>query len=171
MAIQVQLPLVVIEYVFAFQIWHCELCVKKKNNEGEAESIIFIFVCSRFLSVKSFLKIWTNDFFLLTFEKVKPSLPLFLTIEGKRVIRLVFLSVSTIWTVKYCSKNLHFQSLIFFSLFVIFYSLSSRLLPARPLCFIVPHNGVKSIHVRKAWIVTCIGTENSDISKEYNVQN
>ena len=34
MAIQVQLLLVGIEYVFAFQICYYELCVKK-NNEGE----------------------------------------------------------------------------------------------------------------------------------------
>ena len=50
-----------------FQIWYCELCVKK-NNKGEAEGIIFILVFSSFLSVKSFLKIWANQFPLLAFE-------------------------------------------------------------------------------------------------------
>ena len=54
-----------------------------KNNDVEAESIIFILVFSSFLSVKSFLQIWANDFSLLTFEGVKLALPLFLTIQGK----------------------------------------------------------------------------------------
>ena len=32
LAVQVQLPLVRIAYVFAFQIWYCELCVKKPKK-------------------------------------------------------------------------------------------------------------------------------------------
>ena len=43
-----------------------------KNNEGEAESIILILIISSFLSVKYFLKVWANDFSLLTFERTKP---------------------------------------------------------------------------------------------------
>ena len=67
----------------------------EKTDEGEAESIflILVLVFSSFLSVKYFLKIW-----------------------GKTVIRLVFLSVSTIGTVKCCTKTWHFQILIYFSL-------------------------------------------------------
>ena len=71
LAVQVRLLLVRIEYVLAFQIWYCELCVKK-TNEGEAESITLTFVLSSFLSVKYFLKIWANHFSLLTFESFKP---------------------------------------------------------------------------------------------------
>ena len=81
--VQFRLLLVRIEYVFAFQIWYCEICVKK-NDEGESESIIFILVLSSFFSVKSFLKIRANHFSLLTFESFKPFLPLFLKIGGKR---------------------------------------------------------------------------------------
>ena len=66
--------------------------------------------------------------------------------RGKTVIRLVFLSVSMIWTVKYCTKTWHIQILIylfiFFHFVIIFYSLSSRQLPAWPLLLIVLHNGV-----------------------------
>ena len=43
-----------------------------KNNDVEAESIIFILVFSSFLWVKSFLKISADDFSPLTFEGVKP---------------------------------------------------------------------------------------------------
>ena len=73
---------------------------------------------------------------------------------GKTVIKLAFLSVSTIWAVKYCAKTWHFQILIFFHFVIIFYSLFSRPLPTRPLFSIVLHNGVKNTHVRKAWFVT-----------------
>ena len=59
------------------------------------------------------------------------------------VSRLVFLSVSTIWTIKYCQKLAIFKFLFFFTL-----------LPALPLFLIVLHNGVKNIHVRKVWFVT-----------------
>ena len=64
------------------------LCEKKnkKNSEWEEESIILILalVLSSFLSVKSFLKIGANQFSLLIFRSFKLSLPLFLTIQGKR---------------------------------------------------------------------------------------
>ena len=58
----------------------------KKNSEWEEESIILILalVLSSFLSVKSFLKIGANQFSLLIFRSFKLSLPLFLTIQGKR---------------------------------------------------------------------------------------
>ena len=69
------------------------------------------------------------------------------------VIGLVFLFFSTIGTVKYCTKALHFQILIFFFLYIIFYSLSSRPLPARPLFLIVLHNGIKKGSLDKG--VTC----------------
>ena len=48
----------------------------------------------------------------------------------------------------------NFKFLFIFHFVVIICSLSSRPLPARPLFLIVLHNGVKNIHVRKAWLVT-----------------
>ena len=54
--------------------------------------------------------------------------------------------------------------LFLFDFVVIFYSLSPHPLPARPLFLIVLHNGVKKIHVIKAWFVTRIGTENCAVS-------
>ena len=54
--------------------------------------------------------------------------------------------------------------LFFFHFVIIFYSLSSRPLLFGPLFLIVLHNGVKKIHARKAWFVTCIGTKNKDPS-------
>ena len=55
------------------------LTLYEKTDKGEAESIILILtlVFSSFLSVKSFLKIIANHFFLLTFESFKPFLLLF----------------------------------------------------------------------------------------------
>ena len=47
-----------------------------------------------------------------------------------------------------------FKFVFLFHFVVIFYSLSSCLLPARPLFLIVLHNSVKNIHVIKAWFVT-----------------
>ena len=130
----------------------------EKTNEEEAEIIIFILVLSSFLSVKSFLKIWVNHFSLLIFESFKPSLPLFLTIEGKRLIRLIFLSVSTIWTVKYCTKTLHFQILISFSL--CYYLLQTIFSPApvRQLVLVVLHNGVKK-HSREKGLICEVVSE------------
>ena len=104
----------------------------------------FMVICPTL--VKSVSPIYLIDEFNILFL-------LFLT-WVKIVIRLVFLSVNTVWRDKYCTKNLHFQSLISFSLFVIFYSLSSYPLPARPLFFIVLHNGVKNTHARKVWFLT-----------------
>ena len=114
----------------------------KKTDEGEAESIIFILVLSRILLVKSFLRIWAYPFSLS-----KVSRPLYFTIIfnnwRKTVIKLVFLSVSTIWTVKYCQKLAIFKFLFLFYFVIIFYSLFSHPLPARPLFLIVLHNGEK----------------------------
>ena len=125
-----------------------------RNNEVGAESVILILNFSSFLSDKSSLKIWANDFSLLTFEIVKPFLEIIFNNWGKTIIRLFFLFACTIWRAKYGTKNMHFQSRISFSLFITFYSLSSCPLPARPLAFIVLHNGVKNIHLRKTWFVT-----------------
>ena len=58
------------------------------------------------------------------------------------VIRYVFLSVSTIWTVKYCQKLGIFKFLFLFRLFVFVTLLLSSIM------------AYKSIHVRKAWFVT-----------------
>ena len=70
----------------------------------------------------------------------------------KMVIRLVFLSLSTIWTVKYCTKFGIFELLFLFH-FIIFYILSSCLLPARLLFLIVLHNDITNIHVRGVWFL------------------
>ena len=48
-----------------------------------------------------------------------------------------------------------FKFLFLFHFVIVFYSRSSRPLPARSLFLVVLHNGVKKIHVRKAWFVTC----------------
>ena len=121
---------------------------------------IFVLVLSSFLSVKYFLKIWVNHFSLLTFKSFKPSLLLFLTIEGKRWKDLSF-SLSARFEQLILHKSMSFSnSLFFFHSVITFYSLSSRPLPSWPLFLIVLHNSVKNIHVRKAWFVAFIGTEN-----------
>ena len=76
LAVQVRLPLIRIEFVFVFQIWYCELCVKKPMRGRQKTLFWFLF------------------------------------------------------------------------LFII------ALPPARPLFLIVLHNGVKKVHVIKAWFVT-----------------
>ena len=53
------------------------------------------------------------------------------------VTRLVFLSVSTIGTVKYCTKLSIFKFLFHFHFVTISYSLSSHTFPSRPLFLIV----------------------------------
>ena len=65
------------------------------------------------------------------------------------VIRLVFLSVSTIWTVKYCQKLGIFKFLFLFRLFVFF-----------TLFIIVLHNGAKTFRWGKRDLWRGIGTEN-----------
>ena len=131
----------------------------EKTDEGEAESIIFILDLSKIFSIKSFLKIWTFPFSL---PKVLSLLYFAIIFNNwrKTVIKLVFLSVSTIWPVKYCQKLAIFIFLFLFHFVIIFCSLYSHPHPARPLFLIVLHNGIKKIHVRKVWSVTCIGTEN-----------
>ena len=68
-----------------------------------------------------------------------------------------------IWTVKYCQKLGIFKFLFLFHFNTIFYSLSSRQLPTRPLFLIVLYNGVKK-HSREKGLIcdVGIGTENSD---------
>ena len=81
----------------------------EKTDEGETESIIFIFVLSSFLSVNYFLEIWANHFSLLTFESFKPSFPLFLTIER----RLMSFSLSAQFEQLNTAKNLPFSNSYF----------------------------------------------------------
>ena len=131
--------LVRIEYVFAFQIRYCELRVKQ-SSEGEAESIIFILALFSFLSDKSFLKIWANHFSLLTFERFKPSLPLFLTIEGKQYLDLFFSLPARFEQLNTAQRLCIFKFLFLYHFDIIFYSLSSCLLPARPLFLIELYN-------------------------------
>ena len=113
--------------------------------------MILVLVLSNFLSVKHFLKIWVYHFSLPTFESFTPSLPLFLTIERKRWIDLSFSVSARFEQLNNAQKPPIF---IFFHFVIIFYSLSSHTLPFGPLFLIVLHNGVKNIHVRKAWFVT-----------------
>ena len=81
------------------------------------------------------------------------------------VIRLVFLSVSTIWTVKYCQKLAIFKFLFLFHIVIIFYSLSFHPLPARPLFLIVLHNGVKK-YSREKGVICDIVSERRIASNE-----
>ena len=137
----------------------------EKNNEGEAESIILILIISSFLSVKYFLKVWANDFSLLTFERTKPFFDIIFSNWGKTEIRPIFLSASTIWRVKYCTKICIFK-VLFFSLFIIFYSLSSC-----PLVFTVLHKGVKNIHVRKVRFVMWHWNAESSTNRRFQLPN
>ena len=132
-----------------------------KTNEVQAESITLILdlVFSTFLSVNTFLKIWANHFCLFTCESFKASLPLFLTIEEKRKLDLSFFLSARFDQLNTVQKLDSFKFLFLFHFAIIFYSLSSHLLPARPLFLIVLHNDLKNIQVRKVWFVTCIGTE------------
>ena len=102
------------KYVFAFQIWYCELCVKKPMRE--AESIILIIVLSSFLLVKSFLKIWANDFSsLLIFESFK----VFFAIIFKNWCKLARVGIKGSWFVNHESvswpTNQKFVKLQFFT--------------------------------------------------------
>ena len=84
-----------------------------------------------------------TTFLFSLFTKVSSLIVIIFNICGKTVIRLVFLFVSTIWTVKYCTKIGIFKFSFLFRFAIIFSSLSSRPLSARPLFLIVLHNGVK----------------------------
>ena len=97
------------------------------------------------------LNLCLNHFSLLTFRKSQAFFAIIFNNWGKTV---VFLSVSTIWTVKYSQKLGIFKFLFLFHFVVVFYTLSSYPLPARPLFLIVLHNGVKKHSCGKAWFVT-----------------
>ena len=124
----------------------------EKSDEGETESIIFICVLSSFLSVKSFVKIWANQFSFRTCKSFKSSFLLFLTIEANWQLDSFF-SLSACFEQLNTAKNLalskflfHFHLFVFYTLFIIFL-----------------HSGIKNIHVRKAWLVTCIRIESNYI--------
>ena len=85
----------------------------------------------------------------------------FLSTEGKRQLDLYFSLSAQFEQLNTAQKLSIFKFLFLFHFVVMFYSLSSRPLPARPLFLIVLHNDVKIIHVIKAWFMTCIGTENT----------
>ena len=105
--VQVRFPLVRIKYVFAFQIWYCELCVKKPMRGRQ--KALFWFLLFQALS------------------HLNLSLPKVSNNWGKTVIRLVFIFVGTILTVKYCAKTSHFYILI--SFWLCCYLLRSIFLP------------------------------------------
>ena len=90
-------------------------------------------------------------FFPFSLSKVSSLLTIISNNREKPVIRLVFLYVSTIWSVKYCTKPWHFQLL--HSIFTLLLSFTVYLLTCfllRSLFLIVLHDGVKNIHVREA---------------------
>ena len=124
----------------------------EKTDEGEVVSITFILVLSRILSITSFLKIWA---FISSLSKVSSLLYFAIIFNNwrKTVIKSVFLSVSTIWLIKYCQNLAIFKFLFLFHFVIIFYSPFSHPLPAQLLFLIVLHNGIKNIHVRKVWSV------------------
>ena len=129
MAIQVWLPLVRIEYVFSFQIWYCELCVKKPIKGRQ--KLLFWFLLLFFLAFSQLNISWkfelTIDFSLLNFESFKPSLPLFLTIKGKRWIDLSFSLSARFEQLNTAQKPGIFKFLFLFHFVkIIFYSLFSR---------------------------------------------
>ena len=136
---------------------------KNRWREGRQKALfwfLFLFFSS-FHSVKYFLKIWANHFYFLTFKSFKPSLPLFLTFEGKRWIDLSFSLSARFKQLNTAQKPGIFKLLFLFHFVVIVCSLPSLPLSSRPLFLIALRNGVKNIHVRKAWFVTCIATENN----------
>ena len=74
------------------------------------------------------------------------------------VTRLVFLSVSTIGTVKCCTKLSIFKFLFLFHFVTISYSLSSHPFPSRTLFLILLHNGVKK-HSREKPLICDLVSE------------
>ena len=133
----------------------------KKPMKGRQKALF----CFLFLFFLAFSQLNISHQFKLTnfpfsLSKVWSLLCHYFNNWGETVNRLVFLSVSTIWTVKFAQKLGILKFLFLICFVIIFYSLYFHPLPSRPLFLIVLHNGVKSIHVRKAWIVVCIGMGN-----------
>ena len=98
----------------------CESFIFRQIKKGEVyfglyeSSFTFLNLCQKFFP-SHFRKF--QAFFAIVFNN-----------WGKTVIRLVFFSVSTIWTVKYNTKSFNFQIFIYFSL--CYYLLQSLFLPA-----------------------------------------
>ena len=143
-----------IEYIFAFQIWYCELCVKKSMKGKQKALFKFLF----FLAFSQLNLSW--KFGLMTFPFSSLKFQAFFVIIfnnwRKTVIRLVFLTVSTIWTVNYCQKSAIFEFLFLLHFVIIFYSLFSHPLPARPQFLIVLHNSVKQYSPEKGMICDAV---------------
>ena len=153
--VQVWLPSVRIEYVFAFQIWYCELRVKKPMKGRQKASFWFLllfFLAFSQLNISWKLELTTFDFSLLTFESFKVSLPLFLTIEGKRWIDLSFSLPARFEQLNTAQKPGIFKFLFLFHFVIIFYSLFSRPLPSRLLFLSVLRDGVKKHLLEKCMI-------------------
>ena len=122
LGIQVRSPLVRIEYVFSFQVWYCELCVKKTDEWGGRKHFFkFLF------------------FFFLAFYQLNISWKS----EGKRYLDLFFSLPARLEQLNTAQKLGILKLFIFYSV-TIFYSLSSRPLPSRPLFLIVLDNGGKT---------------------------
>ena len=126
LSVQVQLSFVRIEYIFTFQIWYCELFVKKLIKGRQKALFSFLF----FLAFSQLNLSWKFELtnFPFSLSKVSSVLCHYLNNLGKTVIKLVFLSVSVIWTVKYCQKLAIFKFFFFFFFFSFFFSLCYHLL-------------------------------------------
>ena len=127
--------------------------VWKKPMKGRQKTLAW-FLFLFFLAFSQLNISWKFELplFLSHFWKFQVFFAIIFSIRGKTVIRFVFLSVSTSWTVKYCTKTWHFQILFLFHFVIIFYNLSSHPLHARPLFLIVLHNGVKKHSLEKGVI-------------------
>ena len=103
--------------------------------------------------------------FFLAFSQLNLSVTFELTTFPFSLLKVSSL-LSSIWTVKYCTKTWHFKILISFLLYYYFFSLSYCLLPTWALFIIVLHNGVKKTFTwercdlwhgigTEMWLVTC----------------
>ena len=120
LAVQVWLPLVRIESVFAFQIWYCEHCVKKPMKGRQKALFWFLLLFSLdFCQLNVSCKFGLATFWLFPSHcrKFKPSLSLFLTIEEKQWMHLSFSLSARFEQLNTTQKTWHFQILISFSLF------------------------------------------------------
>ena len=102
-----------LRHVFAFQVRNHDLCMKKPMKGWQKALAWFLFL---FFIVFCLLNIFWKPFFLSHYPKFQAFFAIIFNILGKTVIRLAFFSVTTIWTVKYCTKTWHFQIFISFSL-------------------------------------------------------
>ena len=162
LAVQIRLPLVRIEYVLAFQIGYCKLCVKKLMKGRH--KVLFPFLFSLELSPLNFIKIWAFTSSLL---KVLSLLYFSIIFNNwrKSVVKPVFLSVSTVLLVIHYQKHAIFKFLFIFH-FIIFSSLCSHPLLAQLLFLIVLHNGIKKYSHEEGLICDVVSEQRITQSKK-----